>query len=43
MFGSLIANSKLTEQQTLMLASSDRFTVLYADLFSSLGLYLFLK
>lgn len=43
MFGSLVANGKLTEQQTLTLASGDDFAVLYSDLFSSLGLYLFLK
>lgn len=43
LFGSLAANSKLTEQQTLTLASSDRFTTLWSDLFSSLGRYLFLK
>ena len=43
MFGSVIANGKLMEQQTLTLASSDHFTMLYSDLFSSLGLYLFLK
>lgn len=43
MLGSLTASGKLTEQQTLTLASSDHFTVLYSDLFFSLGLYLFLK
>lgn len=42
-FGTLIANGKLTEHQTLTLASVIIFTMLYSDLFSSLELYLFLK